>query len=289
VKSDFKDEIVFIEEEELEKAISLLLNKYGIDFSNYAQTSLSRRLARVYKLFYLNDCSGLDQFLKKNLTNLPLFINEITVNTTEMFRDPEFWRYLREDLIPKLKDYNPIRIWHAGCSSGEEVMTMSILLFELGLLSQSKLFATDINLDVLERTKRYSINVKDIELFQKNYIESGGQNNFTDFFNIEGNIAVLKDEYRSANIVFKKHNLATDDIFSKFDLILCRNVMIYFDETLQSRVVKLFKNSLLKKSYLAIGRKENISFLPEGKDLLCVNSKEKVYQINDLKSALVND
>lgn len=284
VKQVTREEIVFIEDSELEKAVALLLNKYSLDFSNYAKTSLSRRLARVYKLFYLQNADELDNFLQKEKSNLPLFINEVTVNTTEMFRDPEFWKFLREYLVPKLMDYNPIRIWHAGCSSGEEVMTMAILLHELGCSGRSKIFATDINLDVLEKTKRSSINVKDLDLFKKNYIESGGQNEFTDYFNVTGSVAVLKDEYKPGNIIYKKHNLATDAIFSKFDLILCRNVMIYFDEILQSRVVKLFKESLLKKSYLAIGRKENISFLEEGKELLCVNAKEKIYQLIDKKT-----
>lgn len=271
-------DFVFLEEAELKEITSFLLLKFNLDFSNYTKTSLGRRLARVYNLYSLKTPLELMNYLQRSEDNLKRFVNEITVNTTEMFRDPEFWKFVRMELLHKLNDFNSIRIWHAGCSTGEEVVSMIITLNELNILQSTKIVATDINLDVLSTTKSYKFKSKDLEVYKSNYLESGGKLNFEDYFLIEGDSLILKEKYRPTNILFKEHNLATGNAFSKFDLILCRNVMIYFDEKLQSKVLKLFKESLFKKSYLAIGRKENVSFLPEAKDLNCINNKEKVYQ-----------
>ena len=269
---------VLIEEKELKEIADFLLAKYRLDFSNYTKTSFGRRIARFYNIHALNNVTDLISYLEREEGGLTLFINEVTVNTTEMFRDPEFWKFLRFELIPTFSELNSIRIWHAGCSTGEEVVSMIILLTELNLIEKAKIVGTDINSEVLTKTQRFEFRSKELEVYQKNYLESGGTGMLSEYFIQQGESLLLKDEFKPANILFKLHNLAIDEPFSKFDLILCRNVMIYFDEVLQSKAVKKFKQSLFKKSYLAVGRKENISFLPESSELNCINSKEKVYQ-----------
>lgn len=273
-----ENKYVLIEENELKDIADFLLAKYRLDFSNYTKTSFGRRIARFYNIHSLNNITDLANFLERETDALTLFINEVTVNTTEMFRDPEFWKYLRFELLPTFSDLNTIRIWHAGCSSGEEVVSMIILLTELNLIHKTKLVGTDINSDVLSKTERFEFRRKELDLYQKNYLESGGRETLEKYFILQEDLLILKQEYKPSNILFKLHNLAVDEPFSKFDLILCRNVMIYFDEILQSKAVKKFKQSLFKKSYLAVGRKENISFLPESNELNCINSKEKIYQ-----------
>ena len=202
------------------------------------------------------ECSGswslkklsVDALLKK-LNDTPAFINEfldeLTVNVTEMFRDPSFWRIMREEIIPAIMlNHKQFKIWHAGCSSGEEVLSMSIMLQEMGVLQDVTMIATDLDVNILEKAKSGTYPIKNMELNEKNYIRFQGTRSFKDYYHEENGIAVFNKDLLM-NVSFRRHDLVVGDIFNKFDLILCRNVMIYFNQTLQNEVLKKFHESLI--------------------------------------------
>ena len=176
-----------------------------------------------------------------------------------MFRDPSFYKTLRTEILPKLGTYPFIRIWVAGCSTGEEAYSIAIFLKELNLLHKSLIYATDINSAVLENAAQAMIPLSKIKLYTENYIAAGGSEQFSDYYAANYSLGKLKDELKS-KIIFSTHNLVTDNSFNEFQLILCRNVIIYFDRPLQNTVFELFDNSLEKRGYLALGTKETLDF-----------------------------
>jgi chemotaxis protein methyltransferase CheR len=209
--------------------------------------------------------------LLKRLSDSPVFINEfldeLTVNVTEMFRDPSFWRIMREEILPAIMlNHKQFKIWHAGCSSGEEVLSMSIMLKEMGVLQDVTVIATDLDVNILEKAKSGMYPIKNMELNEKNYIRFQGTRNFKDYYHED-----------NGNAVFNK-DLVMGDIFNKFDLILCRNVMIYFNQTLQNEVLKKFHESLFKYGYLAIGSKESLIWCDYANRFIVVNNEEKIYK-----------
>jgi chemotaxis protein methyltransferase CheR len=224
---------------------------------------------------------SVDALIKK-LTETPMFIHEfldeLTVNVTEMFRDPNFWRIMREEVIPAiLLNHKQFKIWHAGCSSGEEVLSMSILLKEMGILNEVQLFATDLDSNILERAKSGTYTLKNMELNEKNYIRFQGTGSMKDYYKEENGYAVFNKELL-ANVTFRKHDLVLGEVFNKFDLVLCRNVMIYFNQSLQNEVLKKFHESLFKYGYLAIGSKESLIWCDYANRFIVVNNEEKIYK-----------
>lgn len=220
--------------------------------------------------------------LLKRLNDSPTFINEfldeLTVNVTEMFRDPGFWRSLRDEIIPDiLLNHKTFNIWHAGCSSGEEVLSMAILLREMGIHNQVSLFATDLDLTILERAKAVTYPSKNMEINEKNYIRYEGKWSLRDYCK-EENGRVTFDKGLLANVTFRRHDLVLGEVFNKFDLILCRNVMIYFNQALQNEVLKKFHSSLFKYGYLAIGSKESLIWCDVANRFLVANNEEKIYK-----------
>lgn len=220
--------------------------------------------------------------LLKKLSETPGFIDEfldeLTVNVTEMFRDPGFWRVMRDEIIPGiLLNNKQFKIWHAGCSSGEEVLSMAILLREMGIHEDVTLFATDLDINILEKAKACSYPIKNMELNEKNYIRLEGKGSLKDYYKEENGRAVF-DKSLMKNVTFRKHDLVTGEIFNKFDLILCRNVMIYFNQALQNDVLRKFHNSLFKYGYLAIGSKESLIWCDIASKFIVVNNEEKVYK-----------
>ncbi|UII23098.1 CheR family methyltransferase [Fulvivirga ligni] len=261
---------------DLKKITELVKTRYNYDFTNYAMSSFKRRILRILELQNIT----VDILIKK--LNEPQFLddflNEITVNVTEMFRDPPFWRVLRDDIIPAiLLNHQKIRIWHAGCSSGEEVFSMAILLKEMGIHDQVSIIATDLDTTILERAKAGEYNIKNMELNEKNYIRYQGNSTLKDYFKEVGGRAVM-DQSLVENVSFRKHDLVNGDVFNKFDLILCRNVMIYFNQTLQNDVLRKFHESLFKYGYLAIGSKESLIWCDIANKFIVVNNEEKVYK-----------
>lgn len=261
---------------DLKKITEVVKSKYKYDFTNYAMSSFKRRISRILEMNNMT----IETLMRK--LNEPAFLddflNEITVNVTEMFRDPSFWRVLRDDIIPGiLLNHKKIRIWHAGCSSGEEVFSMAIMLKEMDLLDSATLIATDLDTNILERAKKGEYNLKNMELNEKNYIRYQGVSSLKDYYKDVNGKAVM-DKSLVENVSFRKHDLVNGEIFNKFDLVLCRNVMIYFNQTLQNEVLNKFHESLFKYGYLAIGSKESLIWCDIASKFIIVNNEEKIYK-----------
>ena len=253
--------ITAIRYEELDILLNDLFTRYGYDFTEYSKASLQRR---VQRLFTLDKFPSFAEF-RHRLQNDPLyfrrFVEEITVNVTEMLRDPSFYRTLRSTILPVLATYPFIRIWHAGCSTGEEVYSMAILLKEAGLLHKSLLYGTDVNPLVIEKARKGIFPVGQMQKYSENYIQSGGTHDFSSYYTANYHLAKF-DSSLTGRMIFSTHNLVSDFSFNEFQLILCRNVLIYFERGLQSKVFKLFDYSLESFGYLALGAKESLRFSP---------------------------
>lgn len=250
---------LLINDEHVELLLSDLLEQYGYDFTGYSRASLKRRIARLYAL---DKALSFAEFRYKVLNDqvyFKRFVEQITVNVTEMFRDPPFFKTLREEVLPKLGTYPFIRIWLAGCSTGEEAYSISIILKELNLLHKTLIYATDLNPSVLEKAAQSMFAMSQMKQYSENYILSGGTSDFSKYYTASYSLAKFDDELKK-NIIFSTHNLVSDHSFNEFQLILCRNVLIYFDRDLQQNVLDLFDDSLEDLGYLALGTKETIEF-----------------------------
>jgi len=262
---------------DLKKITTILHSKYGYDFRDYAMSSFKRRVLRILELYNLT----VDSLLRRITEQpdfVPNFLDEITVNTTECFRDPSFWRLLRQEIIPSIRLNNPqFRILHAGCSSGEEVLSMTILLHEMGILGDVNITATDIDTLILEKAKSATYPIKNMEVNEKNYIRFEGKYDIKQYYKQENGKAVFNREL-FRNVFFRKYDLVTGEVFNKFDLVLCRNVMIYFNPKLQNEVLKKLHGSLFTYGYLCIGSKESIIWCDYANRFIVVNQEEKIYK-----------
>ncbi len=268
-----------IEISQLRSLTELLKRKYDYDFSNYAMSSFRRRIQRVLEIYKFSSFEALsDKLNTGDHKFFHEFLSEITVNVTEMFRDPSFWVDLRENILPGIFAENKnISIWHAGCSSGEEVFSMAIILHEMELLDKVRIVATDIDTAILQKAKEGVYPMKNMELNAKNYERSKGTHTLEKYYREHNGKAYL-DKNLVKDVVFKEHNLVSGPAFSKFDLILCRNVMIYFNQVLQNQVLKVFHESLFKYSYLAVGSKESLIWCEIANKFAVVNNEEKIYK-----------
>jgi chemotaxis protein methyltransferase CheR len=262
---------------DLKRITELIYQKYNYDFRNYAMSSFKRRVLRIMELKKLT-VETLIKKLNENPMFIHEFLDELTVNVTEMFRDPSFWRVMREEIIPAiLLNHKQFKIWHAGCSSGEEVLSMTILLKEMGILNDVQIYATDLDTNILERAKSGTHSIKNMDLNEKNYIRFQGTSSIKNYYKEDNGYAVFNKELM-ANVTFRKHDLVLGEVFNKFDLVLCRNVMIYFNQTLQNEVLKKFHESLFKYGYLAIGSKESLIWCDYANRFIVVNNEEKIYK-----------
>lgn len=239
--------------------LSDLLENYGYDFTGYSRASLKRRIFRLYSLDKIPSFAEFRYKVNNDALYFKRFVEQITVNVTEMFRDPTFFKTLRDVVLPRLGTYPLIRIWVAGCSTGEEAYSLTILLKELNLLHKSLIYATDLNPTVLEKAGQGMFSLSYMKQYSENYIASGGQRDFSSYYVAKYSLAKFDDELRR-KIIFSTHNLVSDHSFNEFQLILCRNVLIYFDRDLQHKVLELFDDSLEDLGYLALGTKETIDF-----------------------------
>ena len=246
-------------DELIEILLSDVLEVYGYDFTGYSRASLKRRILRLYEMDKFVSFAEYRYKIRTEPGYFKRFLEEITINVTEMFRDPAFYKTLRNEILPRLGTYPFIRIWVAGCSTGEEAYSVAIFLKELNLLHKSLIYATDINSEVVANASQAMIPLNKIKLYTENYIAAGGSEHFIDYYTANYSLGKLKDELKS-KIIFSTHNLVTDNSFNEFQLILCRNVLIYFDRPLQNKVFELFNNSLEKFGYLALGTKETLDF-----------------------------
>jgi len=244
---------------EINTILKDLLELYYYDFTYYSRESFKRRINRLYKLEKFQSFDEFRNKLRSDKNYIDHFIDRITVNVTEMFRDSNFFRALRTKIIPELAKRPIVRVWHAGCSTGEEVYSVAILLYEAGLLEKSEIYATDINPHVLTKARAGIFPVSLMQLYAKNYLLAGGEKDFSTYFTNTPQGEKFNENFRS-RMSFSSHSLANEGYINRFDLIVCRNVLIYFDKELQDRAFQLFDISMGPNSFLALGEKETIKF-----------------------------
>lgn len=266
-----------LERLEIDLTLEGIYRHYGFDFRNYARASMRRRLWNQVRAEKLTTISALLDRVLHDVDCMERLLLMLSVNVTAMYRDPTFFRAFREQVVPLLRSHPFIRIWHAGCSTGEEVYSMAILLEEEGLYNRCRLYATDMNEAVLRRAQTGIFPIEVMQEYTANYLRSGAKEHFASYYTARYGHAIFKQSLRR-NIVFSHHNLVTDGSFNEFHVIICRNVMIYFNEQLQTRVHELFYDSLRRFGVLALGRKESLSGTPHQHDYEDINAAEKLYR-----------
>jgi len=265
-----------LDNEQIEALLNDVLEAHGYDFLEYAPASIKRRISRLYALDNFVSFAEFRYAIKSDKKYFKRFLEEITVNVTEMFRDPSFYKSLRNDVLPVLGTYPFIRIWIAGCSTGEEAYSLAIVLKELNLLHKALIYVTDISPSVLDKAKKGMFPLNYIKGYSENYLQSGGTKEFSAYYTANYSLAKF-DETLGEKMIFSTHNLVSDHSFNEFQLILCRNVLIYFDKDLQHKVFNLFNNSIEKLGYLALGSKESLDFWPKAKEYRRIRT-EKIWQ-----------
>ncbi len=266
-----------IENIEVDLLLEAIFRRYGHDFRHYARASVERR---VKHFLSKAGCGNISELIPKLLYDdafFARFLRQFSVPVTEMFRDPSVYRNLREKVMPLLKTYPFIKVWHAGCASGEEAYSVAIVLKEAGLYNQSTIYATDFNDEVLQKAMDGIYDLQNMKLFTKNYQDSGGTRSFSEYYHARYG-AIAMDQMLRRNITFANHNLVTDSVFSETHLVLCRNVLIYFDKDLQDRALELFRDSLVRGGFLCLGSKETIQFSSVKDDFRIFDEKSKIYQ-----------
>jgi chemotaxis protein methyltransferase CheR len=250
---------------------------YGFDFRDYAFSSLRRRVWNAIRSEGLSTISGLQEKILHDPACWHRFLMAVTVNVTAMFRDPGFYRTFRRKVIPLLRDEPFIRIWHAGCATGEEVYSLAILLQEEDLYDHCRIYATDMNEDVLERARSGIYPLATMESHADDYLASGGIRSLEDYYTAKYDNAIVRSSLRE-RVLFAQHNLVTDGSFNEFNVILCRNVMIYFNKPLQDRVHQLIYNSLGQYGVLGLGQKESLRYSPCEERYSPLEEDERLYQ-----------
>jgi chemotaxis protein methyltransferase CheR len=261
--------------EELDRLNTLIDNIYGYHFSDYSPASLKRRVSRIMELQKLSLFE-----LRNRITNsasfFQQFLKEITVNVTEMFRDPVFYRTLKTEVLPYMESFPKINVWHAGCSTGEELYSFAILFKEANLYERSFFYGTDINSEVLEKAKDGIYELPKMKVNDENYTQTGALNTLSDYYTAKHEAAFIHHMLKK-NVLFSTHNLVTDGVFNEFQLISCRNVLIYFNIELQLKVIDLFYRSLANFGFLCLGAKETLR-TEDLKRFKVVDKQNKIYQ-----------
>lgn len=261
--------------------IRLLLDamhlKYGYDFSGYASDMLRRR---IYTNLSRHGLTNISEMIPRILNDSSFFdslVYDLSITVTEMFRDPEVYLMFREKVVPVLKTYPFINIWHAGCATGQEVYSMAIMLKEEGLYDRTQIYATDINEAALKTARKAIYPAEYISKYTANYQRAGGRKSFADYYHAKYDCAGF-DESLKKNITFANHNLVTDAVFAETHLILCRNVFIYFNRQLQNRVLELFKESLCRGGFLCLGSSESLQFSSVDSEFEELTHNGRIYQ-----------
>ena len=265
---------------ELRLLVDAIYLKYHYDFREYATASLKRRLKSAMLKF---DCATLSELQGRVLHEPATFralLDFLTVPVTEMFRDPTYFKALRETVVPLLRTYPSLKVWIAGCSTGEEAYSMAILLREEGLLSRTLIYATDINPHVLQKAEAGVYDADRIPGFTENHRRSGAPTSLSDYYQAAYGRAVFDRELRR-HLVFSDHSLATDSVFAEVHLVSCRNVLIYFTRVLQDRAIGLFRESLCRKGFLGIGAKESLRFSAHGDAFTELVHEDRIFQKKD--------
>ena len=266
-----------LERIEIELLLEGIFRHYGFDFRSYAYASIRRRLWKRIEEEGLSNVSALQERVLHEPPLMEKVLLDLSINVTAMFRDPSFYVTFREHVVPLLRTYPFIRIWHAGCSTGEEVYSMAMLLREEGLYDRSRIYATDINEVVLARAKAGIFPLERMQEYTENYMRAGGKRSFSEYYTAKYGGALF-DQSLTKNVVFSQHNLVTDRSLSEFNVILCRNVLIYFDKTLQSKVHSLFYDSLAMFGMLVLGSKETLRFMAHEECYEQMAPPEKIFR-----------
>jgi chemotaxis protein methyltransferase CheR len=269
-----------IEDIEIRLLLEAFNQRYHFDFRGYAQASIKRRLRQAREQLGFASFSGMQESLLHDETMLPRLLGYMTVQVSEMFRDPSFFRAIREKVVPHLRTYPSLKIWIAGCSAGEELYSYAILFREEGLEDRTMFYATDISQDALDDAARGIYSLDRIRTFTENHRASGGKSSLSDYYSSAYGNALFDKSLRE-RVVFSDHSLVTDAVFGEMNLISCRNVLIYFNRDLQDRAIGLFRDSLSRGGYLGLGSKENLRFSRHAGAFTDFVREEKVYQRRD--------
>jgi len=262
---------------ELELLLEAIHRRYGFDFREYAPASLKRRVWRRIRAEELRSITGLQEAVLHDPQVMERLLLDLSINVTSMFRDPTFYASFRANVVPLLKTWPFLRVWNAGCSSGEETYSLAILLQEEGLLERTRLYATDINEAVLDQARRGVFPLEKMQEYTQNYLRAGGTRAFSEYYLTAYDSAQFQRSLVD-NVVFAQHNLASDRSFNEFHAIVCRNVMIYFDRSLQDRVHELFYESLAMFGVLVLGHKESIRFTRFADRYEEIDANERIYR-----------
>lgn len=266
---------------EIDIFLEAILQRYGYDFSEYARASLLRRIEnRLTKSGFTHISEMVPKILYDDAF-FEQFLNDMSITVTGMFRNPLVFKSIREQVIPKLRTYSRINIWHAGCATGEEVYSMAIILEEEGLLDRSRIYATDYNKKSLELAKKGIYPTDMMKQYTKNYLQAGGKHSFSDYYQANYDSVKIKESLKE-KITFAHHNLMQDRAFAEMHLVLCRNVLIYFGKPLQNRVLNILRDSLVQKGFLVLGDKETIAYTEIEDDFSEFDARLRLFRKNTL-------
>jgi chemotaxis protein methyltransferase CheR len=257
--------------------LEAVYRKYGYDFRQYSEAHIMRRIMNRMAMSGLEDISQMQSRVLNDESFASKLLQDLSITVTEMFRDPDFYRSLRENVIPILKTYPFIKIWHAGCSTGEEVYSMSIIMQEEGLYNRATIYATDFNQRALNQAKEGIFSNEMIKEYTMNYQLSGGKEPFSSYYTSDSDNVIMNQSLKK-NIVWANHNLVTDSVFAEVHLVLCRNVLIYFDNSLQNKVQNLFYNSLINGGILCLGSRENLRFTDFYEEYTELDKKQRIFK-----------
>jgi chemotaxis protein methyltransferase CheR len=266
-----------VEDLEIQLLLEALFQRYHYDFRHYARASIKRRLLQARQQMSFTTISAMQDSLLHDTATLPRLLDYLTVQVSEMFRDPAYFKALREKVLPHLRTYPSLKVWIAGCSNGEELYSLSILFREEGLAERTLFYATDINPAALRAAEAGVYPLDQVRKFTENHQKSGAKTSLSDYYTADYGRAVFDKSLRSRT-VFSDHSLVTDAVFAEMHLISCRNVLIYFDRELQDRALGLFKDSLARKGFLGLGSKESLRFSSHGAAFVDFVPGEKIYQ-----------
>jgi chemotaxis protein methyltransferase CheR len=257
--------------------LEAIYHKYGYDFRQYSQVHVKRRILNRLAMSQMKSISEIQFNVMHNETFATQLLQDLSITVTEMYRDAGFYKALREKVLPVLKTYPFIKIWHAGCSTGEEVYSLAIILKEEGLYNRSTIYATDFNQHALNQAKEGIFSSARIKDYTINYQLSGGKEPFSNYYTSNYDMAIM-DPFLKKNIVWANHNLVTDSVFAEVHMILCRNVLIYFNKDLQNKVHRLFHNSLINGGVLCLGLKESLHFTDFTNEYTELDKKYKIFK-----------
>ena len=262
---------------EINQLLEAILFRYGYDFRHYARASLERRIMTRVSLSNFSSVSEMIPAILHDADFFDLFIKDMSITVTEMFRDPSVHKEIHHSVCEQLRTYSRINIWHAGCATGEEVYSMAIMLEEENLLKRTRIYATDYNNHSLKIAKRGIYPAEKMKLYTQNYIAAGGKASFANYYQAKHGSAIMQESLKE-HITFANHNLMKDQVFAEMHMVVCRNVLIYFDKELQNRVLNLFKDSLIHHGILVLGDKESLQFTTVVNDFEIFRKKERSYR-----------